>query len=187
MAASKVSICNAALDRIGAPPIAALDEDTKRARTMAVVYDLVLDLVLAEAAWPFALKRASLARSADAPAYGYAYAYQLPTDFISLESMADGPGLDYQIEGNQIVTDAESVRLRYVRRVADPNLFPPSFVDLLALRLAAEIALTITRKSSDFETLMALYKQRLGEVRDIVSADQGAPQEETPYWTEGRG
>lgn len=187
MAASKISICNSALARIGAPPIAALEEDSKRARTCGVVYGQVLDEVLAEHAWPFALIRASLARLADAPVYGYRYAYQLPGDFVSLVDLEAGPAVDYQIEGDQILTDAEAVRLRYVRRVTDPARFPPSFVDVLATRLAAELALPITRKASDFETMMTVYRIKLVSAKNIVSGSQGAAQEEIPYWSETRG
>lgn len=187
MAASKISICNSALARIGAPPISALEEDSKRARTCGVVYDQILDEVLAEHAWPFALTRASLARLADAPVYGYRHAYQLPADFVSLVDMEDGTALDYQLEGDQILTDAETVRLRYVRRITDPARFPPPFVDVFAIRLAAELALPITRKTSDFETMMTVYRLKLASAKNTISGSQGAAQEEVPFWSEARG
>jgi len=187
MAASKISICNAALGKIGAPPIASLDEDSKRASTCNVAYANALDVVLGEFSWPFALARASLARLAAAPLYGFAYTYQLPTDFISLDAVDGGMAVPYQIEGDAVLTDAEQFRMRYVRRVTDPNKFSPAFVDLFATRLAAELALPITRKSSDYEAMMTLYRTLLPEARDLVSGSQGATQAQTPYWTEGRG
>ncbi len=186
MTTSKVSICNAALAKIGAEPIASLEEDTKRARFAAAAYDPVLAEVLAEHAWPFALARASLARLADAPLYGFSYAYQLPTDFIALVDTSAGPGLAYQIEGRELLTDADTVMLRYVRRVTDPALFHSAFSDLLSTRLAAELALAITRKSADYEAAMTLYRARLAEVRGIASGSQGVAQDVVPSWTEGR-
>ena len=184
MAASQVSICNGARARIGAPPILSLSEDTKRARACNIAWQPSLDGLLAEHAWPFALTRASLARLADPPAFGFSYAFQLPPDFISIP---DEQEASYQIEGTQYLTDAESVRLRYVRRVDDPNLFPPSFVELLAIKLASELALTVTRKASDYEGMITLYRARLEEVKAIVSKNQGVTQERAAYWTEGRG
>lgn len=82
--ASAVSICNNALVKVGATRIIALSDDTKQARTLAAIFDVKRDAELAANPWTFAIKRALLPASATPPAFGWSFAYPLPSDYLAL-------------------------------------------------------------------------------------------------------
>lgn len=150
---SKVSICNAALVKIGETTITSLSDDVKAARTLLTIYDGKRDAELAAAPWSFAIKRALLPALTDAPAFGRAYAYPMPSDTLRLVQVGDDwtwydPSLggQFEYEGGQILTDATSpLQVRYVYRVTNEGLFPALFAEALACRLAAELCETLTQ------------------------------------------
>ena len=78
--ANRTQILNAALMRAGVQDINLAFQDTPAAQVAEAAYDRSLEFCLSLYPWPFALRYAVLAQSADAPAFGYRYAYQLPGD-----------------------------------------------------------------------------------------------------------
>lgn len=82
--ASKITICNRALSKLGADRITSLDDDNKAARAMKSAFDFVRDAELRAHVWNFSVKRAELAALASVPVWGYSYEYALPTDFLKL-------------------------------------------------------------------------------------------------------
>lgn len=179
--ASKVGICNLALIRLGSQPITAITDDTKRAIALNANYDIVLDIVLADNPWNFAISRTTLARLADAPAFGYSYQYQLPSDCLKVLGIVDetvsgnpDPTIEYKIEGGKLLTEESTVHLKYISRVTDPNLFSPKFLSAFAMRLAAEIAYHITGNASLKTEIMKEYVMELSGARSVDA------QEDTP-------
>ena len=125
--ANRTQILNTALMRAGAQDINIAFQDTPAAQVAEAAYDRSLEFCLSLYPWPFALRYAVLARSADAPAFGYRYAYPLPGDCMRvLDVRRHGDagevpswayrhsGPRYSIVGQEIYTDAESLALRYV-------------------------------------------------------------------------
>ena len=82
--AGKVEIANRALTKLGAERILLLTDPSKEARVMNAMFDTVMDAELRRHRWKFALKRATLPALVATPEWGYAYAYQLPSDFLAL-------------------------------------------------------------------------------------------------------
>ena len=80
--ASKVSIANRALVKLGAEPILLLEDDSKRARTIKSMFDEVRRAEIRRHRWKFAIKRDELVALAEAPKFGYSDQYPLPNDFI---------------------------------------------------------------------------------------------------------
>src|SRR3546814_4634282 len=80
--ADVTGICNSALAKIGAARITALGEASRNASLCAELYDKCRDDLLRAHSWNFATARAKLARADTAPAFGPAYAYALPADWI---------------------------------------------------------------------------------------------------------
>src|SRR3546814_20867525 len=104
--ADVTGICNSALAKIGAARITALGEASRNASLCAELYDKCRDDLLRAHSWNFATARAKLARADTAPAFGPAYAYALPADWIrcvTAQDSADGGVLlAYQIEGGRL-------------------------------------------------------------------------------------
>jgi hypothetical protein len=169
MGSSQVEIVNQALVKVGATRITALSDASKQARTMNAIYAVKRDAELAAHPWTFAITRAQLPASATAPAYGWARAFPLPADYLAMVEVGENyvfyqPEAAFQLEGGQILTDeASPLNIRYIRRIDNPGLYPPLFVESFACRLAAEACEDLTQSLSKKE---ALWKERQQAVRD---------------------
>lgn len=174
--ASEVQICNLALTRLGhkSDPLASLADTGKAARLCALHYEPTRDAVLRAHPWNFAVKRAELPALEAAPVWGHARAFQLPADLLRVLELEDS-GAEYRVEGRTIATDAGApLRLEYLARVTDPGLFDALFIDALAARLAAELAVPLTDNAQLAETMSALYQAKLAEAR-TTDAMEGTP------------
>ena len=191
--ADVVGICNSALAKIGAARIVSLTEGSKNANVCAEQYDKLRDDLLRGHAWNFAIRRAKLARLAEAPAFGFARAYQLPADWLRTVAVQDdadetpGARLRYRIEGRRLLSDAEAVYLRYVARVTDPNAMPPDFREALAALLGRELAVPLAQSVNLQQVLDEQFRRRLRRARS-VDAVEDFPDDLPPgRWVAVRG
>jgi hypothetical protein len=197
--ASQVEIANRALTKLGAARITSLTDNSKAARAISAVWDTVRRSELRKRNWSFALRRASLPSLADAPAWGFAVAYQLPPDFLRLVQVSDVfivPGLTdyrqgddsaYAIEGNQLLTDFPApLKIRYVMDVTDPGSFDALFVESLAAKLAYETCYEINQSNQGREAAAQDYKAAISDAmrtNAIEKPPQGLPDDS---WVLGR-
>lgn len=179
MAATEVSICNLALTRCGHDTISSLTEGSKAARMCNLHYEPARDALLEDALWNFSILRATLSQDATAPNHEFAYRYLLPTDFIRMVRTYN-EALEYfdeyRIENGYLLTDEGEVKIEYVGKVTDPAKFPPAFVDVLAQRVAAEIAMALTDNASAVDNLWKVYDVKLRSARFSDSV-QGTPRD----------
>ena len=84
MSQNRTSIINTALMRVGVQGVNLAFQDTPAAQVAEATYNRSLEFCLSLYPWPFALRYAVLAQSADAPPFGYRYAYQLPGDCMRI-------------------------------------------------------------------------------------------------------
>jgi hypothetical protein len=151
-------ICNLALAEIGDTySITDINETSNQAAVCRRFFSHTRDLLLREHPWNFARQLSDLSALASAPAFGWDYQYQLPTDFIRL---IEFNGLDawqtedaYQLGsgpegGTVLLSDDETASIVYIKRVTDANLFDPLFADAFALKLASRIANKLTKDES---------------------------------------
>lgn len=200
MAVSNVSIANGALSKIGAGQIVSFDDETAAARELTRRFDTIRDAELRRHVWSFAKARDSLAKLAEAPAFGFSYQYNLPADFLRLLSAGEfSPGLnldeyrdsidreDYTIEGRRILTDYDSpLKIRYIRQVTDPTQFDPAFVEALSARLAYELAIPLADSGPRKEEAWADYKQALREAARANAIEIPAKAVDDDTWLRGR-
>lgn len=164
MATSIVGICNIALGNLGANLISSLTEDTPEATLCNVHWDNVRRSLLSTHPWNFAIKRQQLTALGTAPAFGYAYQYQLPSDCLRVLRVEDND--DYKLEGRTILTDADACYLKYVYDNLDVASWSDPFVDLAATRMQLELAYGITKSTSQKEQAMQLYEYKLRDARN---------------------
>jgi hypothetical protein len=187
---STVDIANYALNIIGASNISALDENSKAARLVNQRYEGVRDAVFRSHPWNCLIRRAELAQETEAPAFGYAYQYALPTSPFCLRVLefsngslsypqdnmfSNSGGPVYVIEGRKLLTDEGTARIKYIGRVTDPNEYDASLIEALSARLASEIAYAVTGSTTVMQLAAALYDEKMKEAR-FVDATEGAPQ-----------
>lgn len=150
MGASVVAICNLALAKIGGGIINAVDEGSPAAAACHAVYDACRDMVIGISPWPSCTKRAQLAQLAESPAFEWTYAYQLPTDYIAVVRLGEDPSASpaFTVEGRQLLTGEGTARLIYLFRNEDPAAYEPLLVELIATRLAIELATSVAGNAS---------------------------------------
>lgn len=156
---SDVEICNIALSRVAhSQPIASLTERSQAAELCRRFYGPMRELVLQAFPWPFAGSIIALA-DLGTPAPGWAYRYRYPADCLRVRGIVQ-PGMrraltsdseiPYQIGydpgGRVIHTDQPRAVCRFTFRVEDSTFFDQQFADVLAWRLAMELALPLSSK-----------------------------------------
>lgn len=169
--ASKVSIANRALTKLGEDRILLLSDDTKPARTLNSMFDDVRDAEIRRHRWKFAIKRGSLVALAAAPAWGYALQYPLPADYLGLVQVgaryvraSDKSPAPWSVEGRSILTNIGApLLIRYMARIEDPTFFDPLFVEVLACKLAYEACETLTQSGAKLQAAEQAYKFALSE------------------------
>lgn len=149
MALTQTQICNQALGRVGAQSIMDInDGDSKGARVCLNFYEGAVREVAAAGDWKCLKKRATFSQLATAPAFEWAYQYQLPADFISLVELNGvdyhgQPSDDWDIEGRVLLTDAEEAKARYIAYVEDATVWDQLFTEAVIVLLASKIAVPI--------------------------------------------
>ncbi|PZW50441.1 tail tube protein [Humitalea rosea] len=167
MALSALVLCSRALLKLGAAPVASLEEGTAEAEVAANLYPHVRDSMLSVHPWSFATGQSTLPRLVARPVADFDAAFQLPSGFLralSAGTSGAGRGLRYRIHENRLHANAQAVTLTYVFRPEESD-FPPFFADALVARLAAEFCLPLTEASSRAEALHRLADQALRTAR----------------------
>lgn len=182
MALSAIALCARALLKIGAATIASFDEGSAEAEVAANLYPPVRDALLSAHPWNFATGQVTLPRLAALPVADYAYAYQLPADFLRALSAGIGGrgfGIPYRIAESRLHTDADEVVLTYVFR-PDELTFPPFFAQALIARLAAEFCIPLTESSARAELLYKLAEDEFRRAK-LADGQQDTPQAITDF------
>lgn len=165
MSTSDVSICNLALQKLGANRITSLSDNDRNARSMNACYEAIRDRELRRKAWKFAIKRATLAPSATEPDFDYSYAFLLPVDFLRLilppYSSSDWVMEQHTGQPAILTNDGDTLEIRYVAKVTDPTLFDPLFVDALACALALHCCEELTQSNTKQSSLTQQYRDAM--------------------------
>ncbi len=165
MALSALELCSRALLRLGAQPIASMEDGTAEAEIAAGLYAGTRDAMLSAHPWSFATGQATLPRLAALPVADFAFAFQLPAGF--LRALSAGRGVAYRLFEDRLHTDAPQVVLTHIFR-PDEAAFPPFFAAALVARLAAEFCIPLTENTSRAQLLA---QQAENELRAARRAD----------------
>ncbi len=171
MAASDIALCSRALIKIGANSLSSFDDGTVEAEIAANLYPAGRDALLSAHPWSFATAQTMLPRLAAEPVADYAFAFQLPVDFLralSAGSAGRGRGAAYRIAESRLHADTEDVTLTYIFRPSE-SAFPPFFDQALIARLAAEFALPLTESAARAEVLFKLAEAEFRRAKIIDS------------------
>lgn len=175
--ATATDIVNIALRRIGANRISSLENDTtKEAIAARDLYDEARRDLLNLHNWNFAIVRVALTASATEPAFGWDYAYILPEKFVRLISVHphddDEATVPYRLEFQSsddrvVLCNSNQVYIRYVIDLDDANVFSASFRDVLAWRMARDLASALSKSTSAAEMADRAYKRELSRAKSI--------------------
>lgn len=187
MAVSTISICNQALGWLGADSITSLDDESKEAQLCKENFDGLRDAVLEEREWTFAVRRLILTPMVKKPVYGYENQFLLPPEVIRVLNVPATIGLfgglpfldggqsadrdqgliDWRVEsvdeGNVILANIDRLRARVIWRVVNEKLWSDQFVQTLAARLAADLAMPLVNSAPLQKDMWNLYEIKLGK------------------------
>ena len=173
MAISQTAICNRALIRIGADTITSIDEDSKEARVMNILYEQIRKELLRSHLWNFALRREILSSSVDSPDFQWLYRYPLPSDCLRVIGLHD-PVSEFKVENGAIMSDDDGIYLIYVKDITDVSEFDSGFVTMFSLKLAMEAAYSLTNSSGLTNQLQQEFLQARREAKQY-DAQEGIP------------
>jgi len=182
-------LCNRALMLIGAEPIQSLQDSGIASQNLNVILPDAVQEVLCYHPYRCVRKRTSLAPLVDSPAFGFEYAYQLPSDFCSLYRVYSDNVLlsnkEYQMEGSTILSDVESMDIVYIALPETPSSLTPAVQSAIVYLIAYKLAETTTH---DDNLIMRLYQEYQTHLLESVKRDnQGAGDTDgEKWWTEGR-
>ena len=204
--ASRISICNLALARVGhARAIASFEEASAEGNYCRQFYDVDRREMLRSHAWNFAVKVVSLAASDESPEYGFLYRYQLPsgclrplelTNLASVTTAATGiygagelynlstsrlsvPQVAYRIIGRELMTNMENAKLAYVYDEEETNKFTDSFINALTLRMASDMAAVIVKNATMQKNLLQMYQMAVADAKGIDAGENKSADEDT--------
>jgi hypothetical protein len=186
---TETEICNSALIKLGADTVLNLEDGSKGARLCKQQYPIARNEVLRSHYWNFAIKRSTLAQLATAPDFGYDYYYQLPSDFLLAIPPSPHEGLStiiYKLENGKLASNETEINLKYVAEITDTALFDALFVEVLAAKIAANLAYAMTQNRSVASDMYELYFQLLRQARSANAMESTPELMQANTWINSR-
>lgn len=120
------------------------------------------------------------------PGSEYSYWFALPTDCLRV-IWADRDEYDYKVEGGRVLSNSDSVQLRYIAKITDPALFDDQFVQVLSLALAIRISVKLSDNANLKEALRTDFEAVLRDARTFDAQGGGTPDNfDTDAWLRAR-
>lgn len=173
--ATELSICNSALIKLGANPITSIDQNSKEAILCKAQYHVVLTRVLQEHPWNFAIKRVSLQKLAQAPAFGFTSQFQLPPDYLRVLTPYPDT-VKFVVEGDKVLCDESTLAIRYLFNATDPSKYPAQFAEVFAFELALELSYALIQSNTQQAQLEARARNFKITAR-TYDAQEGTPED----------
>lgn len=179
-------LVNKALHRLGQKRIDSLSDTSREAVLAAELWPTVRDAVLRDHNWSIATRRETLAQLDTNNFTPFDYVYALPEEpyCLRLICLLD-PENEYQelpayqehyiIENRRLYTDWQPVAIKFVARVEDVTDYDPQLVEAMALKLASEMAFSLTQ-STEIETkMLQLYVGALAAAQAWDADERSGP------------
>jgi hypothetical protein len=199
MATSEVEIANSALLKCGVDRIISLDESNNRAEAMKEQFYKHRDALMRSHPWNWAIKRVELAEVSETPAFDFTNTYQLPTDCLRVLKINEllvsmnGRGLnlnnygEFSIEGDKLLCNFSTVKIKYIAKITDVSKWDENFCEVLAFRLAADLAYRLTGSAALATALYEQYEKELRQARSFDGQEGSSDRVvESPGWLVSR-
>lgn len=192
---TKLSLYNAAIRKLGHERLASLAEASTARYALDDAYDESLSFCLEQGFWNFAMRAVQADSSTSVvPTFGYTHAFTKPDDFIRLYQMSAEdtfrtPLQDFVDEPNFWYANPDPLFVKYVSSDAayghDLSIWPATFAEYVALRLATETCKKITGSFPSEDMVRALKRARADALsKDAMNEPPGRMPEGT--WVQSR-
>lgn len=169
MAKSTIDVINKSLILLGANIITDLSEGSEESTYAASLWDGVRQACLRIHPWNFALIEIELPAVSGGSDFKHQYQYNLPADFIRLITVYDDGG--FKIKGKSIYSNRDSCKIRYIYDNTDVASWDVSFSNVVAYKLASELAYPITKSASLMDAMTQQFARHLIEAKAIDGSE----------------
>tara|TARA_R110000822_G_scaffold19419_4_gene63377 strand:+ start:1402 stop:1986 length:585 start_codon:yes stop_codon:yes gene_type:complete len=175
VADTAIKICSRASILIGGDAIQSFTDGTTESDVAASIYEDIARSSLTNTRWRFATTQVQLSRLTDIPASRYSAAYQLPADFLMINSLTVNDNIiEYDTYTNKAFSNAvetDVVMADYVFRVGEEH-WPAYFVLAVELSLASLFAVSIARDAQLSNAMEARAEMQMRKARTLDSQQQ---------------
>lgn len=189
-------ICNMALGKLGAGQIVNLAdtaENTPEAIQCRLHFEQTRDALIRSHLWRFASARESLTENSSSPSFEFDNQFDLPDDFMRHKSVWDGVDhrntrVTFAIEGDLLLTNSDSIDLRYIKKVTDPTKFDSLFVEVLILKLAIKLVAPLAGGAPELQQVLGTELQLImPSVRALDRQEtNNIGRNDNPSWNDAR-
>jgi len=168
------SICNLALDKLGADPIASISAPVKaNERLLARQYPFHRDALLRSHRWLFAKATRRLTPTGSPITNDIddrLYRYTMPTDAVRAIRRS---GTTWQVRGRELLDPSDShIDVEFIVQVETAK-FDPLFTDALVCRIAEAICEKISMSTDKKQDLKDDYKRAMDDARRTNAFELG--------------
>ncbi len=188
--AGLIDIFRLAMGHLDDRPIMDPGEKSLQAKLCLQAYPQSRDYLLRRAQWTFAARRIELP-SQGAPAFGWVYKSQLPSNYLRVNWIAssperNAPQIKYEVEGRDLLTDVSPVYLKYGRRVENTGEFDPMFVQALGAHIAMTIGGALGVPSTRIQQAAQAYTAFVDEAEMVDSTQSDEEPVDEGSWLKAR-
>lgn len=194
MAADSLEICNSALHKLGASSISALNDGSKAANILNHQYDRLRKELLRAHPWNFSIAYAQLSSTGNTPIWNqdWTYEFLIPDDVLRIleTDLQDDTTweLGYNVDGNRVVfTSENAMKIKYIKDITNTTRFSSDFDEVLSLRIAADIAYSLTQSRALQRDMFNYYNEALRQARSFDSQENSLQYIEADTFTDIRG
>jgi hypothetical protein len=178
MTATKLSLYNGALQRLGERGLSTVTDDVPERYHLDTIWDEdPIQHMLEKYIWNFALRTMEWNyNSAIEPDFGYQYVFDKPSDYVRLASLSQDeylqyPLRNYEVDGDYFYCDYQTIYLKYVSNDSsygkDYSKFTTHFEQMTATYLAQRLVLALNKSGEMKKELKADYLEMESEARNI--------------------
>lgn len=186
MASSQTEVVNIALTILGADLITSIDDPVKSAILASANWNTLLDATIRAYPWNFAIKNQVLSPESATPVDSeWTYQFTLPPECLRVLK-TDLTDQDWVVEGRNLYANSDTVKLKFLQRVDDTNVWDACFTQAFAVRMAHLLSYPIVQSGALKQNLWEDYRRILGEARTIDAQEGRLTQVEADAWVESR-
>lgn len=192
---TKLELYGDALLILGQERIASLAEASAARFALDDAYAKAVAYCLEQGFWNFAMRSVQIDSSASVdPTFGYSYAFTKPSDFVRLLSMSNEetmttPLMDFVDEAGYWYSNSDPMFAKYVSNDTayglDLSLWPETFADYVAHRLAVKTCKRITGSNPDAD-MLTKEKRALADSRSKDAMNEPPKYPPTGTWVRSR-
>ena len=189
--ADQVDICNMSLRHIAASRINAIDEGSTESNVIQDYFDFLLEKELRLSPWSWATATAELAVVDSEEPPDYAYAFQLPADYLMIQQILETytnnvvydnwdqfytstarRNDEWEVRDGKLYTNLSEIYIKYTKVITDYAILDSTFVLAFSHLLAHYIAPSLTTRDDLAAQQYGLYLSNINIARGMNGAEQ---------------